>query len=539
MSTTVTSTRTVAIERIHIPENVRDLDEAHVTALAGSMKLLGMLEPVLVCRRGDDFDLVAGFHRMAAASAAELVEVPIHERDGLTKKADRAVENIARKQLNPYEEANAVRAMLDDGLSESGAAQALGWTKALVTARMKLLELPERAQQLTGEGVIPLAAVDQLRAVGVVAPKLLDAVVAYLDDGNVAAAQQLTRDPGWVVGSALKHAGDRKIFGAYLTTVSANEIADLRLGRKTDGLYADAEKLHKQLDRHAYGPPAVRFTDEDLDQARAAGVLIEFDNSRPIIVDRALYRELVKNAITRVHAGLEQKVAEHAAERAASKTTNKPADPATIAKRERDARLRDYSDQAHGVNTDLGHSLLNTLASVDPTDMDVARFFVYALLGADHDSSPYIQSGERIARIAAGGVRLLIEELRTDATKTRRDGSPGRLRYDYGDHRDPQAAIAWLWKYIGGAKTAAELYGRALVVIAAEQHANRLVLNGSQRGTPTTWTSHKDTAAKALRRLCRPVIPGSMTQLERAVERAHAEYDQAMTRERERSAGAQ
>src|SRR5215204_7284574 len=57
----------------------------------------------------------------------------------------RAVENIARKQLNPYEEAKAVRAMLDRGLTETGTAQALGWPKARVSARVKVLELPERA----------------------------------------------------------------------------------------------------------------------------------------------------------------------------------------------------------------------------------------------------------------------------------------------------------------------------------------------------------------------------------------------------------
>jgi hypothetical protein len=80
--------------------------------------------------------------------------------------------------------------------------------------------------------------------------------------------------------------------------------------------------------------------------------------------------------------------------------------------------------------------------------MDVARFFVGALLGADHDRSPYTQTGERIARIAAGGVRLVVDELRSDVTKTRKDGSRGRLRIDYGDHRNPDAAVAWLWKFV-------------------------------------------------------------------------------------------
>jgi hypothetical protein len=47
---------------------------------------------------------------------------------------------IARKQLNSYEEAKAVRALIDRGLTENGAAQALGWPNVRVTARVKVLE---------------------------------------------------------------------------------------------------------------------------------------------------------------------------------------------------------------------------------------------------------------------------------------------------------------------------------------------------------------------------------------------------------------
>jgi hypothetical protein len=342
---------------------------------------------------------------------------------------------------------------------------------------VKILELPERAQRLVGEGVIPLAAVAQLRAIGTAAPDLLDAVIAYLDDGNAWAAERLTREPGWVLDAALSHSGNGKVFAAYLHRASAHEIAELRLGKKTEQLYQQAEKLHKQVDRYAYGPPPVRFTGEDVDQARAAGVLIEFDGpGRPIIVDRPLYRELVKTAVKRTHDELQAKAEAAAKDKRAARAGKTAADPVTVAKRDRDAQLRELTDQAHGANCDLGNALVHNLAVVDPADMDVARAFVYALLGADHDSSPYTQTGERIARIAAGGIRLVIAELRTDVTKTRKDGSRGRLRYDYGDHRDPQAAIAWLWRFLDGAKTAGELYGRALVVLAAEQHASRLVV---------------------------------------------------------------
>jgi hypothetical protein len=130
-------------------------------------------------------------------------------------------------------------------------------------------------------------------------------------------------------------------------------------------------------------------------------------------------------------------------------------------------------------------------------------------------------------------VRLVIDELRVDVTKTRKDGTRGRLRIDYADHRDPQAALAWLWKFVDGAKTAGELYGRALMVIAAEQHATRLVVPSSQRMPATRWSSHKDIAAKALKKLAGPHIPASLTKLEQAVKRAHAAYEKAEAQVRE------
>jgi hypothetical protein len=146
---------------------------------------------------------------------------------------------------------------------------------------------------------------------------------------------------------------------------------------------------------------------------------------------------------------------------------------------------------------------------------------------------PYTQTGERIARITAGGIRLMVDELRRDVTKTRKDGSRGRLRIDYGDHRDPQAAVAWLWKFVDGAKTASELYGRALVVIAAEQYATRLVVPASQRMLATRCSSHNNLAAKALRKLAGPHLPASLTKLEQAVKRAHTTYDKVERAQRD------
>ena len=146
----------IPLDRIAIGDNVRELDADHVDALAASIKLRGLVVPVIVRAAGDDYELVAGYHRVAAHKKLGEANIDAEIRDVDTEHADRAIENVARKQLNPYEEAQAVRAMLADGrLTEDGAAQALGWSRARVTARIKLLELPERAQQLVGAGHDP------------------------------------------------------------------------------------------------------------------------------------------------------------------------------------------------------------------------------------------------------------------------------------------------------------------------------------------------------------------------------------------------
>jgi hypothetical protein len=58
-------------------------------------------------------------------------------------------------------------------------------------------------------------------------------------------------------------------------------------------------------------------------------------------------------------------------------------------------------------------------------------------------------------------------------------------------------------------------------VIAAEQYASRLVVPQSQRSHPSSWSSHKDNASRALKKLAGPHLPGSLRQLEAAVKRAH------------------
>lgn len=164
---------------------------------------------------------------------------------------------------------------------------------------------------------------------------------------------------------------------------------------------------------------------------------------------------------------------------------------------------------------------------------------MYSLLGADY-ASGYGQAGERIHHLAVAGIRLVVGELRADVTKTKKDGTRGRLRIDYGDPRQPDEALKWLWRFVDAGKTAGELYGRALVVVAAEQYAARIVLPSSQRTYRQHWGSPNDLAGKALRKLAGPHLPASLKQLERAVAQANKQAEDAYRQHRdaERAAAA-
>lgn len=128
----------------------------------------------------------------------------------------------------------------------------------------------------------------------------------------------------------------------------------------------------------------------------------------------------------------------------------------------------------------------------------------------------YLGSSDHVARtIAANGLRLVLEEHRATTTATLKDGKPGQTKVAYAD---VDAAGKWLWRFVAGAGSAGELYGRAMVVFAAQHYACQLVLPGSQRRSSVLPRSHDDTARKAFERVTKRVLPASHAQLQRAIK---------------------
>ena len=529
-----TGTLTIRLDRLFVPQNVREIDEEYLAALQLSIQARGkVVVPVEIINadpsvHGDPYDhvLVAGFHRVAAAKRLGHKTIPAVYGDPDHEHTDRALENITRKALNPYEEATAVKAMLARGFSEEGAAHLLGWDRRRVTARVKLLELPKRAQQLVGDGTIALAAVDAMRTIAQASPGLLGVALDYVEHhADHFEADQLARRPLWLLTRAL-YETETDVFAAPLRDVPLHARQGLELGEETEALIQEATELHKKLDRYAYGPPRMRFTEAEVDRARAAGVLIEHSDEEPLVTDFVLYQDLCRTAIASGLAEIKRQVAERGEAKKATPTAqDKPADPIAELAIAHRRDLRALAATAHAANLDLGDSLRDGLSVVDPSDMTVARFFVYSTLGGD--TASIYSADTRVSAIALRGIRLVIGDFRQDVTKTKKDGSKGALRITYGDGFNHANQAHWLWSYLDGAQTAGELYGRALVVIAAEHYASRLVVPSSQQRPALQWTSHKDLALKALHKLAGPHLAPTLKALEKAVAKAKREHDEA------------
>lgn len=521
MSAVATPANAARLKDIALAENSRELDPDHVKALAASIALRGLIVPLLVSRDGERYTLIAGHHRYAACLSLGMEEVEITLRQHEGTSADSAAENVVRKALTPLEEAHAVKSMLDEGYTLDGAATVLGWSSKLVSARARILELPASAQRLLGSGELPLSSVATLEQIASCSPALCEKVLQAVTDGSIE-GEMLASNPAWAIGHAVRE-NPGTVFAAYLNTLGTRDVEDLRLGRKAKSALAKAEELHRALDRHAYGPPAIRFSEQDLDRARAAGVLIEFEQATPIITDRDLYRDLVVTAIERTVKELMDRTQAREHERPSRTSAREERSPEQTLESEHRTAMRELTRRAHATNLDLGAALVNGLATVKPDDIDVARFFAYGLLGSDQPG--YSDANRIAATLAANGIRLIVDSQRETTAPTLKSGKPGRTKVLYGEVKD---AEQWLWRFVDGARSAGELYGRVLVVFAAQAYANQLVLPASQRRTDVLPASHKTVARKAFERLAKSVLPASHSQLARAIEREARRHAKAV-----------
>ncbi len=218
----------------------RDFDPEELASLARSIRTTGILQPLLVRRTGDRFEIVAGERRWRAAKEAGLERVPALVRDVTDELAAvlSLVENLQRADLNAIEKAKALRRI--QGLtkvSQDELAHQIGVERPTVANFLRLLDLPEEVQEYVSRGtlsmgharaLLALTSADEQKTVaeGIIRQRLtvrqVESLVQELNSPVAATKKQGssgTRRPGWLVEieNTLSESLDARVTVRYAT----------------------------------------------------------------------------------------------------------------------------------------------------------------------------------------------------------------------------------------------------------------------------------------------------------------------------------
>lgn len=128
----------------------KTFDEDTILELADSIKQYGVIEPIVVTKRDNYYEIIAGERRWRAAKKAGLKEVPVVIKNFSEQEAMEValIENIQRENLNPIEEALAYQKLIKDyKLKQDEVAEKVSKSRVAVTNSLRLLKLDERVQK--------------------------------------------------------------------------------------------------------------------------------------------------------------------------------------------------------------------------------------------------------------------------------------------------------------------------------------------------------------------------------------------------------
>ena len=146
----------------------KDFDEDALMELADSIKQFGVLQPILVQKKKDYYEIIAGERRWRAAKLAGLKEVPVIIRNYTEQEIVEIslIENIQREDLNPIEEAQAYKRLLTEfHLKQDEVAERVSKSRAAVTNSIRLLKLNEEVQRMVVDEMISTGHARALLAV--------------------------------------------------------------------------------------------------------------------------------------------------------------------------------------------------------------------------------------------------------------------------------------------------------------------------------------------------------------------------------------
>lgn len=161
----------------------KKFEEDALLELSDSIKQFGIIQPLVVQKRKDYYEIIAGERRWRAAKMAGLKEVPVIVKNYTAQEIVEIslIENIQRENLNPIEEAMAFKRLLEEfNLKQDEVAERVSKSRTAVTNSMRLLKLDERVQQMIIDDMIstgharPLLALDDQEQQYEIANRIFD-----------------------------------------------------------------------------------------------------------------------------------------------------------------------------------------------------------------------------------------------------------------------------------------------------------------------------------------------------------------------------
>ncbi len=168
----------------------KDFDEASLKELADSIRQYGVIEPILVQKKGKGYEIIAGERRWRAARLAGLKKIPVLIREYSDREVMEIslIENLQREDLNPMEEAMAYhRLMTDFNLKQKDIAEKVSKNHSTIANAIRLLRLDPRVQALVAQGKLSAGQARPLLG-------LEDADIQYLAAEKIAEHQMSARE---------------------------------------------------------------------------------------------------------------------------------------------------------------------------------------------------------------------------------------------------------------------------------------------------------------------------------------------------------
>jgi ParB/RepB/Spo0J family partition protein len=454
------ATPLLEVEKIEVAEGFNPrthMDPDALARLAGSLGKTDVVQPLTVRPIEDGkFAVIAGHRRLRAAEMAGIEKVPVHVRDGGDALTAALVENHHREDLDPIDTARGLQALAEELnlTTHKRIAEELEVSDSWVSQHLRLLKLPEAVQVYIAEGHVPAEAERDLRGIAKVSPRIAECICEL-------AKRRKVKSREFVVNfGELFEAVAQARFEDKPTMIDPGAV-------RLSDVIADAKKRRELGDRHLAAKPythtdnpTLRFGEAEIDAARAAGCLVEYEvdhgewTSRvSFITDAEFAADLAERLVERiVKEETERKKRDE--EWRAQSQGREPLTPEKQ-KEERQAAYKERQENAAAAriwNGAVGGNLLKRRGSASRKQFALARVKAMAItLITDNPT------------LAARGLRLVTSQLQEVEVKQLKTTGKTKEKVSYADAEQSTAYLAKRVNDCGSVNEVAEIVGDAIV----------------------------------------------------------------------------